>query len=103
MQEKLYLGVRNNATGDYYVVACSLPVQIGKQHDVKNQVLLDPRYRTISRIHGMIERTQRGYVYTDSSANGSRVGGLVVRVGSRMVDTSIRTQLQKLRRALRAA
>ena len=79
MQEKLYLGVRNNATGDYYVVACSLPVQIGKQHDVKNQVLLDPRYRTISRIHGMIERTQRGYVYTDSSANGSRVGGLVVR------------------------
>jgi F-type H+-transporting ATPase subunit delta len=31
------------------------------------------------------------------------IGGLVVRVGSRMVDTSIRTQLQKLRRALRAA
>lgn len=31
------------------------------------------------------------------------IGGLVVRVGSRMVDASIRTQLQKLRRALRAA
>jgi F-type H+-transporting ATPase subunit delta len=31
------------------------------------------------------------------------IGGLVVRVGSRMVDTSIRTQLQKLQRALRAA
>jgi F-type H+-transporting ATPase subunit delta len=31
------------------------------------------------------------------------IGGLVVRVGSRMVDTSIRTQLMKLRRALRAA
>ncbi|MCW5773894.1 MAG: F0F1 ATP synthase subunit delta [Rhodospirillaceae bacterium] len=31
------------------------------------------------------------------------IGGLVVRVGSRMVDTSVRTQLQKLRRALRAA
>ena len=31
------------------------------------------------------------------------IGGLVVRVGSRMVDTSIKTQLQKLRRALRAA
>ena len=31
------------------------------------------------------------------------IGGLVVRVGSRMVDTSIRTQLQKLRRALRVA
>lgn len=79
MQEKLYLGVRNNATGDYYVAACALPAQIGKQHDVNNQVLLDPAYRTISRVHGMIERSQRGFVYTDSSANGSRVGGLVVR------------------------
>ena len=79
MQEKLYLGVRNHTTGDYFVAACSLPAQIGKQHDVNNQVLLDPKYRTISRIHGMIERTSRGFVYTDSSANGSRVGGLVVR------------------------
>jgi len=79
MQEKIYLGVKNHATGDYFVAACMLPVQIGKQHDVKNQVLLDPRYPTISRIHGMIERTSRGFVYTDSSANGSRVGGLVVR------------------------
>lgn len=79
MQDKLYLGIKNHATGDYFVAACTLPAQIGKQHDVKNQVLLDPKYRTISRIHGMIERTSRGYVYTDSSANGSRVGGLVVR------------------------
>ncbi len=31
------------------------------------------------------------------------IGGLVLRVGSRMVDTSIRTQLRKLGRALRAA
>ena len=79
MQEKLYLGIKNHATGDYFVAACSLPAQIGKQHDVNNQILLDPKYRTISRIHGMIERTSRGFVYTDSSANGSRVGGLVVR------------------------
>jgi hypothetical protein len=79
MQEKLYLGVKNHANGEFFVAACSLPAQIGKQHDVKNQVLLDPSYPTISRIHGMIERTSRGFVYTDSSANGSRVGGLVVR------------------------
>jgi hypothetical protein len=46
---------------------------------MRNQVLLDPRYRTISRIHGIIERTSRGFVYTDSSTSGSRVGGLVVR------------------------
>lgn len=39
----------------------------------------------------------------ESKVDPEIIGGLVVRVGSRMVDTSIRTQLQKLRRALRAA
>jgi F-type H+-transporting ATPase subunit delta len=39
----------------------------------------------------------------ESKVQPELIGGLVVRVGSRMVDTSIRTQLQKLRRALRAA
>jgi len=79
MNEKVYLGIKNHDTGDYYVTACTLPAQIGRQHDMRNQVLFDPQYRTISRIHGMIERTSRGFVYTDSSTSGSRVGGLVVR------------------------
>ncbi len=79
MHEKVYLGIKNHDTGDYFVAACTLPAQIGRQHDMRNQVLLDPKYRTISRIHGMIERTSRGFVYTDSSTSGSRVGGLVVR------------------------
>lgn len=79
MHEKIYLGIKNHDTGDYYVAACTLPAQIGRQFDARNQILLDPKYRTISRIHGMIERTSRGFVYTDSSTSGSRVGGLVVR------------------------
>ncbi len=79
MNDRIYLGIKNHDTGDYYVAACTLPAQIGRQHDMRNQVLLDPRYRTVSRIHGMIERTSRGFVYTDSSTSGSRVGGLVVR------------------------
>jgi hypothetical protein len=79
MNERLFLGIKNHDTGDYYVTGCTLPAQIGRQHDMRNQVLLDPQYRTVSRIHGMIERTSRGYVYTDSSTSGSRVGGLVVR------------------------
>ena len=79
MQEKVYLGIKNHDTGDYHVVACTLPAQIGRQDDMRNQVLLDPKYRTISRVHGMIERTPRGFVYTDSSTSGSRSGGIVVR------------------------
>lgn len=79
MQEKIYLGVKDHDSGDYYVAACTLPVQIGRQHDVNNQILLRHDNRRVSRIHGMIEKTARGFVYTDSSGNGSRVGGLVVR------------------------
>lgn len=79
MQEKIYLGVKDHDSGDYYVAACTLPAQIGRQHDVNNQILLRHDNRRVSRIHGTIERTARGFVYTDSSGNGSRVGGLVVR------------------------
>lgn len=79
MQEKIYLGVRNRSTGEYYVTACSLPAQIGRQSEVDNQVLLDWHDRRISRVHGRIERTSRGFVYSDSSKHGSRIGGLEIR------------------------
>ena len=39
----------------------------------------------------------------ETKVDADLIGGLVVRVGSCMVDTSLRTQLQKLRRSLRAA
>ena len=42
-------------------------------------------------------------INVEAKVDPELIGGLVVRVGSRMIDTSIRTQLQKLRRALRAA
>ncbi len=79
MQEKLYLGVRNRKTGEFYVAGCTTPVQIGRQSDVDNQILLDWQDRRISRVHGTIERTSRGFIYTDRSSQGSRVGGLEVR------------------------
>lgn len=79
MQEKLYLAVTNKRTGDHYVTACTLPAQIGRQHESNNQVLLDCMDKKISRVHGIIKLTDRGYAYSDSSARGSRVGGLEVR------------------------
>lgn len=42
-------------------------------------------------------------VNIETTVEPDLIGGLVLRVGSRMVDTSIRTQLQKLGRVLRAA
>lgn len=44
-----------------------------------------------------------GKVIVEADVDPSLLGGLVVRVGSRMVDTSIRTQMQKLRLSLKAA
>ncbi|MBS0242206.1 MAG: hypothetical protein JSS20_08505 [Proteobacteria bacterium] len=94
MHEKVYLGIRNHDTGEYFIASCTLPAQIGRQHDMHNQVLLDPRYRTISRIHGMIERTSRGFVYTDSSTSGSRVGGLVVRDSRVALPTNFEIEIE---------
>ncbi len=50
-----------------------------------------------------LKKTVGQKINIESKVEPDLIGGLVVRVGSRMVDTSIRTQLQKLRRALRAA
>lgn len=94
MQERLYLGVRNRITGDFFVVVCTLPVQIGRQADVGNQVLLDPKYGRVSRVHGMIEKTSRGYVYSDSSANGSQVDGLSVKETKVSLSSSFRIEIE---------
>jgi hypothetical protein len=79
MTDKLYLSINNEVTGEHYVAGCRLPVRLGKHPDSDNQVLFDAKFRTISRVHGTIESTSRGLHYTDTSSNGSRVGGLVVR------------------------
>ena len=54
-----------------------------------------------------LDKALRGIVgqkiNVEAKVDPELIGGLVVRVGSRMVDTLIRTQFQKLRRALRAA
>ena len=80
MNEKIYLGVLDDNNKAYYVVACTLPVQIGKLHTDENQVLLDPIYDGVSRVHGVIESVPgRGMFYLDRSSNGTRVGELVLR------------------------
>jgi FHA domain len=80
MNEKIYLGVLEDNSKAYYVVACTLPVQIGKLHTEENQILLDPVYDRVSRVHGVIESVPgRGMFYLDRSSNGTHVGALVLR------------------------
>ena len=80
MNEKIYLGILEEGSKTYYVVSCTLPVQIGKLHTEENQVLLDPVFDRVSRVHGVIETVPgRGMFYLDRSSNGTRVGELVLR------------------------
>jgi len=44
-----------------------------------------------------------GKVAVDLKVDPSLIGGLVVRVGSRMLDTSVATQLQRLKLAMKGA
>ena len=80
MKDKIYLGVLDERTTTYYVAVCHLPTQIGKLATEENQILLDPVYDQVSRVHGLIESLPgRGFVYLDKSSNGTRVGELVLR------------------------
>jgi len=42
-------------------------------------------------------------VAVDFSVDPALIGGLVVQVGSRMIDSSVRTRLQKLQQAMKGA
>ena len=44
-----------------------------------------------------------GNVVVEPAVDANLIGGLVVRVGSRMIDTSLRTKLQRMRLAMKGA
>ncbi len=50
-----------------------------------------------------LKRSVGQTINIEATVDPKLIGGLVLRVGSRMIDTSIQTQLQKLQRAMRAA
>ncbi len=57
----------------------------------------------VSAVTDALKKAVGGKVVVEQSVDPGMIGGLVVRVGSRMVDSSIRTQLQRMQRSLRAA
>ena len=75
MRGHIYIEVEDQLLDERYVVRCLPPIRIGKQSGAGNTILLDQRHDTISRSHGVIEEIQGQLTYSDSSSNGSRVGG----------------------------
>ncbi|HSD34880.1 MAG TPA: F0F1 ATP synthase subunit delta [Alphaproteobacteria bacterium] len=60
--------------------------------DAQHQALLE----TLRRATG-------GKIAIDTAVDGSLIGGLVVRVGSRQIDTSLKTKLSRLQLAMKGA
>lgn len=79
MEDRVQVEVVDRLTGERRVESCPLPLEIGKKPQAENHILLDPRYTTISRIHGRLEKRDGGLVYVDCSSNGTRAGGKLLK------------------------
>jgi len=55
----------------------------------------------VGRIEALLRKLVGGRVVLDAEVDESLIGGLVVRVGSRMVDASLKTKLQRLHLAMK--
>jgi F-type H+-transporting ATPase subunit delta len=55
------------------------------------------------RLLEMLRRATGGKVAVDAAVDESLIGGLVVRVGSRQIDTSLKTKLSRLQLAMKGA
>ena len=56
-----------------------------------------------SALLGALKQAVGSKVQMDITVDGSLIGGLVVKVGSRMIDTSLRSKLQRLELAMKGA
>ncbi len=67
---------------------------------VSARPLSDAQYQ---RLIAELRRAIGGKVAADASVDASLIGGLVVRVGSRQIDTSLKTKLLRLQLAMKGA
>ena len=59
--------------------------------------------RQFAALLEQLRRSVGGKVSVDASVDESLIGGLVVRVGSRQIDTSLKTKLMRLQHAMKGA
>lgn len=79
MGDHIQVEVIDRLTGERRVESCELPLEIGKKPEAPNRILLDAKYRTISRIHGRLEQRGPQLVYTDCSSNGTMIAGALLK------------------------
>lgn len=79
MAQKVYIELFDRLTQTKTMHSVTLPIQIGKSVEASNDILLDAKYETISRIHGRIEEDGDQFLYVDDSTNGSSVNGVLLK------------------------
>jgi len=57
----------------------------------------------IAAVEDALKKAMGGKVAVEHHVDPSLIGGLIVKVGSRMIDTSVATQLQRLKLAMKGA
>jgi F-type H+-transporting ATPase subunit delta len=86
------------------VISGYLAILAGRRGEVTAQVTsAEPlNERQMAEIEAQLRRAVGGKVAVESHVDASLLGGLIVKLGSRMIDSSLRTKLQQMRLALRA-
>jgi hypothetical protein len=94
MGDTIQIEVLDRLTGERRVEQCRLPLEIGKKPEAEHAILLDPKYQTISRIHGRLERRGATVVYMDCSSNGTRVAGQLLKGGDVVLEGGETLQIE---------
>lgn len=86
------------------VIGGFLAILAGRRGEVTAQVTSAQPLteRQLADLEAQLRRVVGGKVAVEPKVDASLLGGLVVRLGSRMIDSSLRTKLQQMRLALRA-
>lgn len=79
MGQRVYIEVFDRITGEKYIAHGVLPLQIGKKPESENHICLDPKYETISRVHGLLKAEDDHLLFIDQSSNGTLVNGVFLR------------------------
>ncbi len=85
------------------MIAVYLELLAGKRGEVTAHVLSAKKLteRQLKNIGESLEKAVGKTVSIDAQVDAGLLGGLVVKIGSRMVDSSLRTKLQHLRLAMK--
>ena len=82
---------------DYFIILAGRRGEVSAE--VSSATVLSERQKT--ELLTVLENSVEGKVSLDLNVDNSLLGGLIVKIGSRMVDSSLQTKLEQLKLAMR--